>query len=187
MLNMAYNAIAQPVVIQTRNETIRTKVVTSDESKLFIPGSFLLINDILKIDILSDDSLAHQLAIKLVNANVKVTINGQISDEMKNAMIFIKYGEENSNREISNAIKGFKKQRQLGKGLQLVGIILTTGSIAMQAYYNKQYETDLNSYKAGPLPKQKFVNPAVPILGSGFWTVGFVIDFGAGRKLSLKY
>ena len=139
-----------------------------------------------KIKALSQDQLFTQAGnYPYKNIAVLKYSNGSIDQKYINIMLSYKVAIYNGDQMLStvspvfnqasttdiliieNLVK-FEKQRTTGKALQLIGMVVTAASIAIQIQ-----DPDKS-------------NVAFPIVGGGLSLVGFVIDLDASKHLKFK-
>lgn len=148
---------AQEIMIFKKDgSTISGKVVATSSTSIFLPNQTIFVKDVDKVNILSfgPDSDSFSLYLSKVG----------LLKESVNQIPLNTQGSDFTLKEITIAIEAFREERQLGKGMQMLGIIATAGSVII-----------------GGKEGQAFA------IGGGLVsTIGFVIDLGAGRHLKKK-
>lgn len=82
---------------------------------------------------------------------------------------------------VISSIETFRKQRQIGKGLQLLGMVAGFGGFALQQKYSKDAANATKPKAAKQVPAEVFMAATVSV------ALGFIIDFDAGKHLRFKH
>lgn len=91
-LTVFSSMLAQPVTIIKKDaEKLSATIVATNETQVFIVGSFVKYSDISSVDILSNDEQANQLAIKLKSAKVRVTIQGVTTEKVSHDVFTVSF------------------------------------------------------------------------------------------------
>jgi hypothetical protein len=147
---------AQEIKITKKDGSIISdKVVATSSTSIFVSNQTISVKEISKVDVLSsgpdaDSFLVYLSKVGLANENMSpIILNPDSGFTLK---------------ELNIAIEDFRAERQLGKGMQMLGILATAGSVILGG-------------KKGQ---------SLAIGGGLVSTIGFVIDLGAGRHLKRK-
>lgn len=180
---------AQEVIITKKNgERIEKRVQGTSPSDIYFAGGSVALTDIDNVYIKTEGKVADNFASYLTKNNIAITRVEPKKVEVKKPVVATEM-VQNTVLNLDQSIEKFRAQRQTGKGLQLIGILATSASIAMQSIYTKKYQDDYADYLLKPVgkaPVQKVVNPLIPVVGGGLAVIGFAIDFDAGNHLKRK-
>ena len=172
-LVLTIKLFGQEVIITKKDGSlIKGKVVGTSSNSIFTNNGTVLHNEVSKVGIISSGPASDSFAAYLSKAGIIMEDANQLSEsgEIKgdvNQMILNQQGSDFTIKELNVAIEAFRVERQIGKGMQILGLLAGTAGSLLLAEGGKGVQE-------------------IVIAGGVISTVGFVIDFGAGRHLKRK-
>lgn len=159
----------QCIILKKDGSSLDTFVQATSDSQLFTKDGNFNYSDIHYIDFGQEGVVSESTVKKLVTSGVSVFVNGEKFDGDITSPIVLK---PRKNKDLTlegtvTSIEKFRQQRNLGKGLQLAGLLATIIYTAQAG--------DVSEFKPG-----LYYASACAI------SIGFIIDIDAGRHLRLS-
>lgn len=180
---------AQEVLITKKNgDRIEQRVQGTSPTQIYFAGGSVSLADIDNVYIKTEGKVADNFASYLTKNNITITRVEPKKVEIKKPIVTADVVEEKV-LDLDQSIEKFRVQRQTGKAMQLIGVLVIGGASALQASFNKQYQDDYKAYLNGKIkkePQPELVSPYISMGGVAISAVGFIIDIDAGRHLKRK-
>lgn len=176
----------EQVELTLQDATVKqVQVKAFSTTTLFTDVGNIKLADIQRANFRGEDSNAGVIP-RLLEAGVGVTIDGQPFEEAKLKAPGLSPGHGPQNVLASSPgldFEKFRKQRDAGKALQLLGAAALTYSL-VASWVNA--ERTKEAQENNEVPDLIDLSPAIPAIGGAFLTIGILIDVDAGKHLRLR-
>lgn len=161
LLCLSIAVFSQTMTITTKDAKVQTvRVIAYSDSQIFIPGGGILYAEIDTVIVYG--AVPDKLQQHLSSYDIAFSSTSERAPDPRSVVF-----NEPDNGNIVQALDDFRRGRQAGKGLQLLGAAATGVLLYMQA-------------------DNRDVEPWMYGAAAGVTFVGFLVDFDAGKKLRVK-
>lgn len=186
-------ASAQTILVTKRDSTqFETRISANTDKDLFVPEGKIPMTDLLSVGFTLYSEGSTKLYDNLRKNGVVVYYDYKKGSKqpstsaVPDSPLKVAGREPVSLDKVVISLNEFNNTRQIGKAMQLIGVLALGGSAILQTMYNQQYVDDLAKWNgSGAAPTQSVVPSAIPIAGTVLFTIGIGIDLSAGKHLKL--